>query len=84
MLVGDAGYWKDPISAHGITDALRDAELAAYAIVGAAGTSGASAVEWMERYQEVRDRLSNDLFDSPTGSPPATGPTTTSPSSCWR
>ncbi len=26
-LVGDAGYWKDPISAHGLTDALRDAEL---------------------------------------------------------
>ena len=35
VLVGDAGYWKDPISAHGITDALRDAELAAEAIVGA-------------------------------------------------
>ena len=63
VLVGDAGYWKDPISAHGITDALRDAELAANAIVGAVGTSGASAVEWMERYHEVRDRLSNDLFD---------------------
>ena len=25
-LVGDAGYWKDPIGAHGLTDALRDAE----------------------------------------------------------
>ena len=25
-LVGDAGYYKDPITAHGITDALRDAE----------------------------------------------------------
>ena len=24
-LVGDAGYFKDPITAHGITDALRDA-----------------------------------------------------------
>ena len=32
-LVGDAGYWKDPISAHGLTDALRDAELLARAIV---------------------------------------------------
>ena len=28
-LVGDAGYWKDPISVHGLTDALRDAELLA-------------------------------------------------------
>ena len=28
-LVGDAGYCKDPLSAHGLTDALRDAELLA-------------------------------------------------------
>ena len=28
-LVGDAGYFKDPISTHGMTDALRDAELLA-------------------------------------------------------
>ena len=32
-LVGDAGSWKDPISAHGLTDALRDAELLARAIL---------------------------------------------------
>ena len=31
-LVGDAGYFKDPITAHGLTDALRDAELLARAI----------------------------------------------------
>ncbi len=30
-LVGDAGYFKDPLTAHGITDALRDAELLANA-----------------------------------------------------
>ena len=34
-LVGDAGYFKDPITAHGITDALRDAELLARAVLGA-------------------------------------------------
>ena len=28
-LVGDAGWWKDPLSTHGITDALRDACLEA-------------------------------------------------------
>lgn len=33
-LVGDAGSWKDPISAHGLTDALRDAELLARAVLG--------------------------------------------------
>lgn len=32
VLVGDAGYHRDPYSAHGITDAFRDAELAARAI----------------------------------------------------
>lgn len=31
-LVGDAGYTKDPISAHGISDGLRDAELCARAV----------------------------------------------------
>ena len=34
-LVGDAGYFKDPITAHGITDALRDAELLARAVLDA-------------------------------------------------
>ena len=33
-LVGDAGYFKDPITTHGITDALRDAELLADEAVG--------------------------------------------------
>jgi 2-polyprenyl-6-methoxyphenol hydroxylase-like FAD-dependent oxidoreductase len=31
-LVGDAGYFKDPITAHGITDALADAEALARAV----------------------------------------------------
>lgn len=38
-LVGDAGYFKDPITAHGLTDALRDAELLAQAV--ATGTEAA-------------------------------------------
>ncbi|HUR22157.1 MAG TPA: hypothetical protein VMZ90_15175, partial [Vicinamibacterales bacterium] len=56
-LVGDAGYFKDPLTAHGITDALRDAELLARAI--AAGTDEALA-----GYQEHRDAASEDLFDA--------------------
>ena len=55
-LVGDAGYFKDPITAHGISDALRDAELLAGAV--AAGTSTALA-----DYQRERDELSLDLFN---------------------
>jgi flavin-dependent dehydrogenase len=54
-LVGDAGYFKDPITAHGITDALRDAELLARAVVS--GTDAALA-----RYQAIRDELSVPLF----------------------
>lgn len=55
-LVGDAGYFKDPITAHGISDALRDAELVARAV--AQGTEQALA-----GYQKTRDELSRDLFD---------------------
>src|SRR5581483_1440142 len=54
-LVGDAGYFKDPLTAHGITDALRDAELLARAIL--AGGSHA-----MARYQQERDALSIPFF----------------------
>jgi 2-polyprenyl-6-methoxyphenol hydroxylase-like FAD-dependent oxidoreductase len=63
-LVGDAAYFKDPISHHGLTDALRDAELLARAVVH--GTSdGDPAVldQSLEEYQSIRDRLSAPLFD---------------------
>ena len=60
-LVGDAGYWKDPISAHGLTDAFRDAELLARAVVaGAAGD--VSEREALAAYQAVRDHLSMPLL----------------------
>jgi flavin-dependent dehydrogenase len=60
-LVGDAGYWKDPLTAHGLTDALRDAELLAGAILASASgeTSEAGA---LAAYQATRDRLSRPLF----------------------
>ena len=32
-LVGDAGYFKDPITTHGLTDALRDAEILSDAVL---------------------------------------------------
>jgi 2-polyprenyl-6-methoxyphenol hydroxylase-like FAD-dependent oxidoreductase len=54
-LVGDAGYFKDPITAHGITDALRDAEILARVVTS--GGPGAVA-----RYQAERDELSLRLF----------------------
>ena len=57
-LVGDAGYFKDPITAHGLTDALRDAELLARAILDGDGN-----LEALAEYQAMRDLLSVDLFD---------------------
>ena len=55
-LVGDAGYFKDPGTAHGITDALRDAELLARAVC--AGTASA-----MEQFEVTRLDLSRRLFE---------------------
>ncbi|MGH7724334.1 MAG: NAD(P)/FAD-dependent oxidoreductase [Candidatus Eiseniibacteriota bacterium] len=54
-LVGDAGFFRDPIAAQGISDALRDAELLARAIV--VGTPAALA-----GYQSARDRIALDLL----------------------
>jgi flavin-dependent dehydrogenase len=54
-LVGDAGYFKDPATAHGITDAFRDAEALARAALS--GRPGA-----MAGYQKTRDALSRHLF----------------------
>jgi 2-polyprenyl-6-methoxyphenol hydroxylase-like FAD-dependent oxidoreductase len=55
-LVGDAGYFKDPLTAHGITDALIDAELLAQAT--SAGTEIAFA-----NYQSARDTLAVAHFE---------------------
>jgi flavin-dependent dehydrogenase len=52
-LVGDAGYFKDPFAAHGISDAFRDAELLADAVVD----------DDLARYERLRDHLSLPLFE---------------------
>jgi 2-polyprenyl-6-methoxyphenol hydroxylase-like FAD-dependent oxidoreductase len=56
-LVGDAGYFKDPLTAHGMTDALRDAEL--LAIAAARGSESAFAA-----YATLRKELSRSLFEA--------------------
>jgi 2-polyprenyl-6-methoxyphenol hydroxylase-like FAD-dependent oxidoreductase len=55
-LVGDAGWWKDPLSTYGITDAFRDAELLARAVVAGAASDHAMRIA-LCRYQAERDRL---------------------------
>jgi 2-polyprenyl-6-methoxyphenol hydroxylase-like FAD-dependent oxidoreductase len=60
-LVGDSGYFKDPITTHGMTDAMRDAELLATALLDAARGAATEAAA-LARYQAVRDGLSTALF----------------------
>ncbi|MGZ4491711.1 MAG: NAD(P)/FAD-dependent oxidoreductase [Nocardioidaceae bacterium] len=60
-LVGDAGHFKDPISTHGITDALRDAELLASALLEAMSGARTEATA-LAGYQRRREALSKQLF----------------------
>jgi flavin-dependent dehydrogenase len=62
-LVGDAGYYKDPVTTHGITDALRDAELLADELLELLVGLTPEAVA-LARYQATRDRLSRRLFEA--------------------
>jgi flavin-dependent dehydrogenase len=61
-LVGDAGYWKDPLSTHGMTAALRDAELLAGAVIAEPGP-GRAQLEALRAYGAERDRLSLPMLD---------------------
>ena len=54
-LVGDAGCWLDPMSTHGLTGALRDAEL----LTRAGGFGG----DRWPAYQAERDRLSLPMLE---------------------
>jgi flavin-dependent dehydrogenase len=62
VLVGDAGYWKDPLSVHGLTDALRDAELAARAIHEVLDDRADEATA-LGAFQSRRDALAIPLLE---------------------
>ena len=61
-LVGDAGYHRDAVTAHGISDAFRDAELLASALDQAlsGGTEESTALAC---YQQQRDQGLQEIFD---------------------
>ena len=61
-LVGDAGYNKDPITAQGITDAFRDAELCATAIDESL-SAGRPWDEAMGHYQRTRDERVLPMYE---------------------
>jgi 2-polyprenyl-6-methoxyphenol hydroxylase-like FAD-dependent oxidoreductase len=60
-LVGDAGYFKDPLSAHGMSDALRDAELLARAL--ASIDAGADESQALSSYESTRNALSVPMLE---------------------
>jgi 2-polyprenyl-6-methoxyphenol hydroxylase-like FAD-dependent oxidoreductase len=62
VLVGDAGYHKNPITAMGINDAFRDAELAAGALDDAF-TGRRSFEEGMGDYQRTRDQVATPVYE---------------------
>lgn len=62
-LVGDAGFTEDPISAHGISDALRDAELCAEAVDTALRDPAAEA-EGADLYRRTRNRFAVPLIET--------------------
>jgi flavin-dependent dehydrogenase len=62
-LVGDAGYYRDAVTAYGISDAFRDAELLAVALDRALGaTAEAEEATALARYQQQRDQALREVF----------------------
>ena len=61
-LVGDAGYHRDAVTAHGISDAFRDAEFLTVALdqVLSAGAEERTA---LARYQQQRNQALREIFD---------------------
>ena len=60
-LVGDAGYFKDPVSAHGITDAFIGAELVSNALAEIIG-DGADPVVALGHAQDLRDEMATAMM----------------------
>jgi flavin-dependent dehydrogenase len=61
-LVGDAGYHRDPVTGHGLSDAYRDAELLASALDQALRRVLEPDVA-LAAYQHDRDRALHSVFD---------------------
>jgi flavin-dependent dehydrogenase len=61
-LVGDAGYHRDPITGHGITDAFRDADLLATALDMALRGEVPESLA-LRGYHAARDRQLREIFE---------------------
>jgi flavin-dependent dehydrogenase len=65
-LVGDAGYHRDAVTGHGISDAYRDAELLAVALHQALRGESDEGTS-LAGYQRQRDEALRDIFDLTCG-----------------
>jgi flavin-dependent dehydrogenase len=61
-LIGDAGYHKDAVTAQGMTDAFRDAEIVSSALDDAL-TGRRSLDEALAAYERTRDESTRPMFD---------------------
>jgi flavin-dependent dehydrogenase len=61
-LVGDAGYYRDAITAYGISDAFRDAELLAVALDRALDGDGEETTA-LAAYQQQRNQALREIFE---------------------
>jgi flavin-dependent dehydrogenase len=61
-LVGDAGYYRDAITAYGISDAFRDAELLAVALDQALAGRAEQATA-LGTYRQQRDQALREIFE---------------------
>jgi flavin-dependent dehydrogenase len=61
-LVGDAGQFLDPLSTHGMTDALRDAQLLSLAV--AAMLRGEPEAAALAAYHARRDQIARPMFSA--------------------
>jgi flavin-dependent dehydrogenase len=61
-LVGDAGYYRDAVTAYGISDAFRDAELLAVALDQALGDAEREPAA-LAGYQQQRDQALREIFE---------------------
>jgi flavin-dependent dehydrogenase len=63
-LVGDAGYYRDAVTAYGISDAFRDAEFLAVALDRALRADAeAEEAAALVRYQQQRDQALREIFE---------------------
>jgi flavin-dependent dehydrogenase len=57
VLVGDAGFFRDPLTSHGISDALRDAEGTADAVIGGARSD-------FRQFEDERDGMARRILET--------------------